>query len=827
MHNYELKAFLFFIFAYYFDKQRRIMNLFKSFLTLLILLVYFPGHAQQIRVEDQSSKKSIEGVALFTPSLNKSVITDAHGYARLDAFTYNDSIIFQHPSYEKKVLTKHQILDMGNIVQLEHRIVMLSESVISINRWEQNKREVPNRIETISHASIRFYNPQTAADLLHVSDQIFIQKSQLGGGSPMIRGFAANAVLLVIDGIRMNNAIYRSGNLQNIISLDPNITESSEVIFGPGTVIYGSDALGGVIDFHTLVPLLSTTDKPMVKSHTLLRYASANSENTLHTDISVGGTKWSGLTGFTFSSFSDLRMGSHHHPEYRRMEYVSHVQEKDSVIENPDPDLQTPSGYHQINLLEKLRFRPGNDADFIFSLHYSRVGNVPRYDRLTQYSHGKLKYADWHYGPQKWLMPHLSIDLKKPTAFYNNAKINLAYQYYEESRHDRKLNSNNLRHRTEKVYIADINADFEKLLPEENNRIYYGFEFDYNNVHSTAYTRDIITSASVPAPTRYPDGGNRYKAFAGYLTYKKNVSDLYTFNTGLRINYITLHSVIRDTFFYHFPYSNIDLANGAINGSAGFTYHSGNQWQFKLNLSSGFRAPNLDDIGKIFDSEPGRVIVPNPHLKPEYLYSIDFNLIKKNGSVFNFDFSAFSSYLHHAMVRRPFHLNGRDSILYDGEMSEVQALTNTSSAVIYGASATVSFNLPLSLTLQSSLTFNKGKDHDGYALRHVPPLFGATHLRYDKSGFEADLYIHYNGAVPYKELALSERSKTYMYATDKNGNPYAPAWGTLNFLIACHFHGGIIAQFGIENIPDVRYRSYSSGITGPGRNFIMAFRYRI
>jgi len=123
--------------------------------------------------------------------------------------------------------------------------------VVSASKWEQNKNEVPNKIVSISAKDVVLENSQTAADLLGVSNEVFIQKSQLGGGSPMIRGFAANSILLVVDGVRMNNAIYRSGNLQNVISIDPNIIQSSEIIFGPGSIIYGSDALGGVIDFHT------------------------------------------------------------------------------------------------------------------------------------------------------------------------------------------------------------------------------------------------------------------------------------------------------------------------------------------------------------------------------------------------------------------------------------------------------------------------------------------------------------------------------------------------------------------------------------------------
>nr|MCU0385755.1 TonB-dependent receptor plug domain-containing protein [Flavihumibacter sp.] len=115
------------------------------------------------------------------------------------------------------------------------KIQELGEVVISFNKWEQQLNEVPNKITKINRTQIQLQQPQTAADMLAQSGSVFIQKSQLGGGSPMIRGFATNRVLLVVDGVRMNNAIYRSGNLQNVISIDPLALEAAEVVFGPGS----------------------------------------------------------------------------------------------------------------------------------------------------------------------------------------------------------------------------------------------------------------------------------------------------------------------------------------------------------------------------------------------------------------------------------------------------------------------------------------------------------------------------------------------------------------------------------------------------------------
>ncbi len=232
------------------------------------------------------------------------------------------------------------------------RIILEEEVVISANKWEQQLNEVPNKIIKISKLDILSNNPQTAADLLAQTGSVFVQKSQLGGGSPMIRGFATNRVLLVADGVRMNNAIYRSGNLQNIISIDPLSVQTAEVIFGPGSLIYGSDAIGGVMDFHTLEPGFSADKKMLVRGSTVARYATVNQEKTVHADINLGWKKWSLLTSLSYSSFNDLKMGKNGGPDsYLRREYVARINVMDSIRQNPDPRVQRISGYHLVILL--------------------------------------------------------------------------------------------------------------------------------------------------------------------------------------------------------------------------------------------------------------------------------------------------------------------------------------------------------------------------------------------------------------------------------------------------------------------------------------------
>lgn len=800
------------------------MNLFsKSFFGILFLLIYNVSAGQTLKVLDQVSGKPVPDVAIFNLAMNKSVICNHEGEGSLEIFNLTDTIFLQHPAYKRISATISQLEKMGYVIHIEKDVRMLDEFVLIVNRWEQEKNEVPNKINIISRADVQLYNPQTTADLLSINNAVFLQKSQLGGGSPMIRGFAANSVLLVVDGVRMNNAIYRSGNLQNVISLDPNIIEQSEVVYGPGSVVYGSDALGGVLDFHTLSPKLSTGKQPYVSLNAMTRLSSANKEKLGHFDLNLGFQKWAFLSSISYSNYEDLKMGSKGHPSYLRKEYVSQIDRRDTILLNEDPSLQKFSGYSQINFTGKMRFMPKKNLNFNYAFHYSNTSDIPRYDRLILYDEDKLKYAQWYYGPQKWFMHFLNGNFEQKTILYDNAKLTLAYQQYEESRHSRKLNEIDLFHRYEKVDIFSINYDLNKGLGNSLS-VFYGIETVFNNLSSTAKLEDISTGINSPLPTRYPDGLNHYFTLAVYSMFKYNLNDKISLDAGLRYNYIYLHSTIEDNSFYNFPFEELLLKNNALNGSLGFVFRHSKNSQINLNLASGFRAPNLDDVAKIFDSEPGGVVVPNDNLEPEYTYNIDLGWIKKFRKTVDFEITGFYTYLENAMVRRDYYFNGFNTIMYDREMSKVYAIVNAKNANLYGISLNLGLNISPSFSLKTDLTYMKGEDNEGFPLRHIPPYYGGLHILFEKAVIKADLYALYNGEISNDNLSPEEQFKLHMYELDQNGMPYSPSWYSLNFKTSLQVTKKLTFCGGVENIFDHRYRPYSSGIVAPGRNFFFSIK---
>lgn len=790
-----------------------------------LMLLGYSSIAQIVTVRDNSTRQAIEMVTIYSPSVDKGIFTDENGKADISVFQGATDIQFSSIGY-RSITRSYTALEANNFnVFLSGEDISLSTVVVSASRWQQSSRDVPNKITTISPKEMQLQNPQTAADMLETTGMVFVQKSQLGGGSPMIRGFATNRVLITVDGVRMNTAIFRSGNVQNVISLDPFAVENTEVVFGPGSTIYGSDAIGGVMNFYTLTPSLSSGEETLITGSGTMRYSSANNEGTVHADVNIGLDKWAFLSSFTYSSYGNLRMGKNGPEEYLRNSYVRRIDGQDSVVVNPDPLVQVPSGYDQYNIMQKVRFAPNQKWDINYSFHYSETSAYSRYDRLIRPRGSSLRSAEWAYGPQVWMLNKLKINLFEQNNLFDQMTVRLAHQFFKESRIDRDLNDPNRRTRTEQVNAYSANIDMEKKM-NGNGRLFYGLEFIYNAIGSTGKDTNIETNETVPASSRYPDGSD-WQSYAAYASYQYKATDQLTVQLSSRYNQVGLNAEF-DRSFYPFPFENADISSGAFTGSVGVVYNPREDWQIGTNLSTGFRSPNIDDIGKVFDSSPGTVIVPNPDLNPEYSSNIDLAIARTIGNIVKLDVTGFYNYLTNALVRRDFKFNGQDSLIYDGALSRVQAVQNVAFAKVFGVQAGVEVSLPSGFGLSSRYNWQKGTeeldDETEAPLRHSPPSFGVTRLSYEKSGLRTELYAMYNGEIPNDRLAPEEQGKEYMYAIDDNGNPFSPAWFTLNLKAQYQMNNGTSLMMGLENILNERYRPYSSGIVAPGRNFIISVR---
>ncbi|WP_299382639.1 TonB-dependent receptor [uncultured Lacinutrix sp.] len=784
--------------------------------------------AQDITVVNKQTQEPIIGVAIYNKTKSKSVVTDFDGKANLDAFKASEVVYFKHLSF--KLFSVKKILIANAKVSLNPTAQGLEEIVISASKFKESKRDIPKKISSVSASEIAFANPQTSADLLKSTGQVYIQKSQLGGGSPMIRGFSTNRLLITVDGVRMNNAIFRGGNIQNVISIDPFSIQSTEVSLGAGNVIYGSDAIGGVMSFYTKTPKVSFTDSTYIKTNAVLRYASASEEKTAHLDVNYGFKKWAFVTSGSYTDFGDLRMGSHGPEDYLRPEYVVTSNNEDVIVENSNPNIQKFSGYSQFNIMQKARYEAQENLTFDLGLFYTETSNTPRYDRLIRYRDENLRSAEWYYGPQKWFMTNLNVTkLSSNSNLYDKIKATVAYQNFQESRVDRDFQSDTRNVKEEAVDAFSFNLDLEKRLTDKT-ALFYGLEYIHNTVNSVAVEENIVNNTTQPTVTRYPDGST-WQSAAVYASLKYKPNTKVVFQTGLRYNNVTSNAdFTKNNVFLNLPFTEANNNSSALTSTAGVSWSPNKTLQWKLNFSSAFRAPNIDDIGKVFDSEPGSVVVPNNNLNPEYAYGGELGLTLNFGNVFILDTATYYTYLDNALVRRDGDLNGETEIFYNGELSNVQSIQNASKSWIYGfeIGAKVNFSDTFKLTSQYNV-IGGTEETDGVEVpvRHVSPNFGNTHLVWQNKALKADAFVNYNNTLSFNQLAPSEQEKDYLYALDGDGNPYSPSWYTLNFRTQYQLNKSTSVSASLENITDQRYRPYSSGISASGRNLIVALKYSI
>lgn len=796
----------------------------KTSIGLFFMFIVAFASSQIVTVKDKKTMESLEMATLYVRQMNVHATTNAQGKADISRLKGAEKIEVRMLGFKTQVLSYSQIEALGFVILMQPSSLSMDEVVVSASRFSHISTELPNKVKTVSAKEMALQNPQTAADLLALSGGVFVQKSQQGGGSPMIRGFATNRLVYTVDGVRMNNAIFRSGNIQNVISLDPFAIEHAEVNFGPGSVMYGSDAIGGVMSFQTLTPQLSLNGETHISGKTVGRYSTANNEKTAHFDINVGWKKWAMLTSFSSNDYGDLKMGAYGPDEYLRPFFVKRIDSMDVVVKNDDPRVQRPSAYTQQNLMQKIRFKPNEKIDFQYGFHYSETSDYSRYDRHIRYKNGNPRYGEWSYGPQKWMMNNLNITHSVENFAYNEATLRVAHQFFEESRISRDINKNNRETRIEKVDAYSANLDFVKNI-NKNNKLYYGFEGVLNQVHSTGIDENIKTKVSKAGASRYPESD--WTSLAFYLSDQHKISDKVLVIGGLRYNQFLINAAF-DTTFYPFPFTQANLNYGSLSGSAGLVYRPSESWLFTTNLTRAFRAPNVDDIGKVFDSAPGIVVVPNPNLSSEFANNIDFSVAKMFGEKLKLEFTAYYTLLENALVRRDFTLNGMDSLVYDGEMSKVQAVQNAAKATVYGFQAGFDVKLPSGFGISSVFNYQIGEeeldDKTTSPSRHAAPYFGNSSVSYTSGKLNLMLYAHYSGAKTFEQLPFEEQSKTEIYAIDKNGKPWSPAWYTLNFKSMYQFAEHLSVSAGIENITDQRYRPYSSGIAAPGRNIVISLR---
>jgi hemoglobin/transferrin/lactoferrin receptor protein len=694
---------------------------------------------------------------------------------------------------------------------------------ITAFRFAEKLSKVPFTIKRIKNEGWNMNTP-TTADVLQNSGSVLVQKSQAGGGSPIIRGFEASRILLMVDGVRLNNAIYRSGHLQNIITVDANALSAVDILYGPSSTQYGSDALGGVVHMQTLKPTLSKTQKSLVKVNMANRYSSAISEWQSHVDMSIGNNKWGAISSFTYSQFGDVVQGDRRRSKYpdfgKRYFYTNTISGKDYIVPNANYNKQKATGYHQYDLLQKIMYEPNSNEQHILNVQYSNTNDIPRYDRLTELTNtGEPRFAEWYYGPQKRGMLSYGYQRKFVQQAIKLINTTIAFQDLEESRYDRRFDNSSRNSSIENIKVWSASMD---ALIKNNKQLegHTGIDVQWNNVQSKAYQYNIITGErKYNITTRYPDGKNIMTVAAIYYQWLYKAGINTNINAGVRYTVAQLKSSFTNNTVAQFPFSDAQQKNKALVGNLGITHNTANNVRLAAVVSTGFRAPNFDEL-KVFDSRAGFLIVPNPNLKPEYSYNAELNVSRWKG-VLQYSAALFFTRLHNSVQVANYQYNGTTTTTYLGQLSVIQAAQNIGRANLYGASASASYTIRDKINVEGAYNYTKGKliTPTKEPLDHIPPAYGRFGVKYKRTIWNMELYTLFNG---WKKLNNYSKSgeDNLQYATADG----MPSWYTVNIRTQVALQPKMYLMLGLENILDKNYRVFASGISAPGRNFVLSLK---
>jgi len=821
-------------------------------LTLLFILCAGFISAQEVTIIDALTSEPIAGVSLYNQTKDRNTISDDSGKCTVALFDEKDIISFQYMGYELKQFNKQELKRKNYIVSLNIDRKELSEVILSIARTPTKKNQIAEKVSVIDAQEIKRNPPQTGADLLLLAPSIRLQKSQGGGGSPVLRGFEANRVLLVVDGIRMNNAIYRSGHLQNAITIDPNAIERVEVVYGSSSVGYGSDALGGVVHYFTKTPRINSKDK--IKNSFSSNFNAANESFVHHFDTELSFKNWASYSSISISKFGNLRMGEnrkHGYDAWGLVPFYSENKGRKYVAQptvNSNPNIQKNSGYDQVDVLQKFNIKLPKEKLLTLNIQFSNSSDIPRFDKLNEYKNGELRFAEWHYGPQKRFLfsPQLKVFPKKKL-FYKGY-FTLAYQNIKESRVSRKFEELNRSHQNENVHVWSFNGDFETQKSKKRS-IAYGFEWVKNKVLSSAFSQELILNGSqitgfsdpTSIPTRYPSAGSDYTSAAFYGNFKWDLSPKTTLTAGGRYTHTWLkarwepNGGVYPQWLFDSPIGNltaIDNENDALTGSLSITYRPSRSWQLNFLASSGFRSPNIDDLGKIRESR-GILLIPNPTLKPEYANNLDFGISyftpNKKGA---FALRLYSTFLTN-YIGRQFAPNYTDQLTghvmelrFDEDIVQTQINDNMGAASIHGASFEGKWNLTPHLTVSSDLTFTRTDFIEGFGpLPSILPFYGANMLQYNKDKLSVRIRNRFSSAKNPEDFSLGGEDGLDETPVELNSEGFpqfigTPSWSIFNLSGSYAWTEQLVIRAGLENVFDVHYREFASGISASGRSLM-------
>lgn len=743
---------------------------------LLMLTAWALAHgagaqAVQVRgtVYDAATGQGLPGVHISVVNAPVGTVSDRDGAFGLSLPGGQPLLSLSCVGYESVQRPVAVDSAQGLRIGLRASVIALNrEVVVSASRYETNQF-VANEAASVVSATQLARNPlRSTPELLQGETGVFVQKTNHGGGSPFVRGLTGQQILLMVDGIRLNNATFRSGPNQYLNTLDPLLLERVEVLRGAGSVQYGSDAIGGLVQVLTLNP--GFTEKFQAGAQVYGKWVSAGMEQSGRAQVQLSGQRVAVQGGFSYRNFGDLLAGG-------------------------SRGKLTPSGYREDAWDAKARIRLTDNLLLTLAHQQLAQHEVPLFHRIQLEN-----YAASFFEPQKRQLSYARLSGFYRHKMLKQVELTLVRQATEEGRTNQRNNNPTRSHERDQVRTHAVIFQVHSA-PTQFWTAQTGAEYYFDRVNSARTDVNQTTGASTNRRGLYPDGATMGNL--AFFSLHQWRAGRWHLGGGLRYNAVQLTV----------PEASLGQAKispSALVGDVSVAYQLHPQHKLVAAANTAFRSPNIDDLGTLGIVD-FRYEVPTTSLAPERSRNLQLTY-KANARHFSASVSVFHNQLSGLISRVR---QGRDSL----QGYQVYRKENTASAYIQGAEAEVAYQLSARFTATGNVSYLFGQNRtNDEPLRRIPPVHGKLALHYTHGRFFAQLEGWFAGAQT--RLAQGDRDD------NRIGKDGTPGWEVVNLNLGYSLRA-LRLTAGVGNVFNELYRIHGSGVDGAGRHLWLAARWEI
>jgi hemoglobin/transferrin/lactoferrin receptor protein len=736
------------------------------------------------QVLDVTTGEPIVGATVRLEPFGQAVATDSEG--RFDLGTPDTGevvLIVTHVRYQKE--KRNLPMAKGSSVEVTFKLTPAVVPVGSITvlptREGDSKFNLPQSVSVTTSEEFAAPNPTTTADVLRDEVGVLVQKTTHAHGSPIIRGLLGKYVLLLYDGIRLNQPTYRFGANQYLNTFDMGTLASVEVVRGPSSVLFGSDALGGVVN---LVPVSpdGQLENDGLGYRASVKYTGADRGGAGHFRLNGSKGNLSGLYEGTYRESRDLHAGG--------------------KIGD-----QTPTGWREADHAVRAGYRLSDTRQLRADFLSVKQNEVPRYDKYVS-----GEFEDYLYGPQDRYLGALTFEDTRPGGFLDGLKVTLAGQRELEGQTMRKTGASAVSYTLDEVKTWGGFARLTSGLGR-SHWLAYGIEYYDHRIRSASRKEDGSTIEFI-RPT-YPDR-SRYWEFGVYVQDEWSPAQRLVVTAGARYSLIDVDSPLE------YPFDRYAKTFSDLTGSLSASYLLSPTLNLVGCWSRGFRAPSLNDAVVLKYSSSG-VDAPSPDLEAEPCNNFEVG-VKLEEAQFNGSAFVFYNLLTDLIVRAPGVYNGLPFYDEDGngvqddDEFDIYQKFNAEEGRIYGFEVEGGMKLDEATDLKSNLAWTFGENLSLHEpMTRIPPFMGSFGATHDLSS-SVRLGGHVRFAGAQRRLSSNDKDDSRI---DPNGTP---GWVSVG-LSARYNWQSVSVNLGLENLFDQVYKVHGSGIYSAGRSVNLTLSY--